>query len=333
LGSFYRSGNYGGGVPEDMNQSKVMLKKHMHLVTDIQNLNVQGLEFDHKTIQVNSNVFIRVFRCSYNKPITLLHHFKNEKPHVGFNFCCSGATSFGLNGQYAPAYADSSQHNNFFMPACDVIQELILTPELELITCFIEAETFIKLIDGKTESLPKKLKHRLYNQGNCYFESYPWQPLIKIILHQIMSNRMTPLAQKLFFESKLLEIVAIVLDMYAPKNSRPLTISKSDIEKIHFARELLLKDIINPPGLFELARFAGTNEFTLKKGFKELFEMPVYKYLHKVRMENAAMLLQTSGASVSEAAAMVGYNSFSSFTQAFSRYHGVNPAQLKNTPF
>lgn len=305
----------------------------MNLVTDIQHLDIKGLEFDHKTIQVNNNVFISVFQCSYTSAITLLHHFKNEKPHVGFNFCCSGATSFGLNGQYSTAYTDSSHHNIFFMPQCEVTQELILNPKLELITCFIEADTFIKLIDGKTEDIPKKLKHRLSNPGNCYFESYPWQPLIKVILHQVVSNRMSPLAQKLFFESKVLEIIAIVFDMYAPQNSKPLTISKSDVDKIHFAREVLLKDIVNPPGLFELARFAGTNEFTLKKGFKELFEMPVYKYLHKVRMENAAMLLQTSGVSVSEAATMVGYNSFSSFTQAFSRYHGVNPAQLKNTPF
>ena len=305
----------------------------MKLLSETESQRLDKLEYHYKKIQVNDAIFIDVTQGKYESNITLLRLFDNPKPHIGFNFCCAGATTFALNGKYSPAHASSAEHNNFFMPPCCVTQELILTPEIQLITCYIDAATFEQLIDKHIEILPKRLQQLLVNPQNCYFASYPWQPLIKVILHQIVSNKMSPLAQKLFFESKVLELLAIVLDMYAPQAVKTITISKTDIDKIHFARSILLQDIAHPPGLFELAKLAGTNEFTLKKGFKELFHLPVYKYLHKERMENAALLLQTAAIPVGEIAASVGYSSFSSFTQAFTKYYSVSPLQFKNAPF
>ncbi len=293
---------------------------------------------EHKTpdlyqnrIQVNDSIFIQVFQGRCTTAAKLIHQFYNERPHVGFNFCCSGATSFSLNGKYSTAYADTSGHNNFYIPVCQVTQELNLTPEIELITCYISADIFIKLIDNNLDNLPKKLNNRLFNQQNCYFESYQWKPTIKVILQQILTNKMNPIAQRLFYESKVLELVAIVFDMYTPYIKEKITISKTDIDKIHFAKTILLQDITNPPSLFQLAKSVGTNEFTLKKGFKEIFDMPVYKYLHKIRMENAALLLQTSDILVSEVALNVGYDSLSSFSQAFTKFYGISPIQLKNS--
>lgn len=305
----------------------------MKLLFETESHGLNKLEYTHKKIQVNDAVFIDVTQGKYESRIALLRHFDNPQPRIGFNFCCTGATSFGLNGPYSTAHAGSAEHNNFFMPRCSVSQELVLTPQIELITCYIDAAAFMQLIDKHIERLPKRLQSLLLNQQNCYFANYPWQPMIKIILHQIVSNKMSPLAQKLFFESKVLELLAIVLDMYAQVPVKTIGISKTDIDKIHFARSILLQDIANPPGLFELAKLAGTNEFTLKKGFKELFHLPVYKYLHKERMQNAALLLQTAEMPVGEVAARIGYSSFSSFTQAFTKYHGVTPLQFKNAPF
>lgn len=305
----------------------------MKLLLETERHELNKLEYLHKRIQVTDAIFIDVTQGKYESNVALLRHFDNLKPHIGFNFCCSGATSFGLNGHYSTAHASSAEHNNFFMPRCSVTQELILTPQIELITCYIDATFFAHLINEHIECLPKRLQQLLADQQNCYFASYPWQPMIKIILQQIVCNTMSSLAQKLFFESKVLELLAIVLDLYAPQLTKAITISDTDIDKIHFARNILLQDIAHPPGLFELAKQVGTNEFTLKKGFKELFDLPVYKYLHKERMENAALLLQTASIPVGEVAASVGYSSFSSFTQAFTKYHGITPLKFKNVPF
>lgn len=305
----------------------------MKILFETESDELKQLEYTHKKIQVNDAVFMDVTRGKYESSITFLRQFDNQTPRIGFNFCSTGSTSFGLNGHYSAARADSTQHNNFFMPQCSVTQELILAPEIELITCYMDANAFVQLIDKQIEGLPKPLQRLLVNQGNCYFVSYPWQPLIKIILHQIISNKMSPLSQKLFFESKVLELLAIILEMYAPKPAVTINISEKDIDKIHFARSILLQDIAHPPGLFELARMTGTNEFTLKKGFKEVFHLPVYKYLHKQRMEQAAMLLQTAAIPVGEVAVSIGYSSFSSFTHAFTKFHGITPLLFKNAPF
>ncbi len=58
-----------------------------------------------------------------------------------------------------------------------------------------------------------------------------------------------------------------------------------DIECLYRAKEILLNDIIRPPSLKELARKSAINEFKLKKGFKELFGITVYRMLQEVRLK------------------------------------------------
>ncbi|MBK9335992.1 MAG: helix-turn-helix transcriptional regulator [Lewinellaceae bacterium] len=82
-----------------------------------------------------------------------------------------------------------------------------------------------------------------------------------------------------------------------------------------------------------LARLAGTNEFALKKGFKQVFGVPVFQFLQKLRMAKAAELLQTSEYQVSAVALAVGYENLSAFTRAFRLAHGVPPSEWRKTPF
>ena len=124
-----------------------------------------------------------------------------------------------------------------------------------------------------------------------------------------------------------------MLDIYERGNSKQFTVSRVDIDKIQFARELLVRDIVNPPGLSKLAREAGTNEFTLKKGFKELFNVPVYKYLQQTRLAKAYELFRSTNLPVNEVAGLVGYESVSSFNKAFIRSYGLRPGDVKRIPF
>jgi len=65
----------------------------------------------------------------------------------------------------------------------------------------------------------------------------------------------------------------------------------------------------------------GTNECTLKRGFRLCFGTTVYGMLTDIRMHKARELLD-SGLSVSAAASRVGYRHAGSFGVAYKRYWG-----------
>ncbi|MBS1537922.1 MAG: helix-turn-helix transcriptional regulator [Bacteroidetes bacterium] len=302
-------------------------------LSNTQTLQNLGLHINHREITVSEHIYLSLFEANYSSSLCVINRFENTKPHIGFNFCIEGSTNFALTGGYPTAHANSKKVNNFLMPTSMVTQELLLNPTLALLTLYIDLPAFIQLVGESLEALPFPFLDAMHTSDRCYFESYQWQAIIKNTLTQIFHSQMSPLAQRIFIESKSLELMAIILDIYAKGNQKQFTISKKDIDKIQFAKELLIRDLANPPSLSKLAREAGTNEFTLKKGFKEIFNVPVFKYLQQMRLAKAYELFQATNLQVSEVALIVGYESISSFNRAFMQFYGIKPTDVKRIPF
>lgn len=83
-------------------------------------------------------------------------------------------------------------------------------------------------------------------------------------------------------------------------------------------------------GLEELARKAGMSRTSLAVRFREMMGVPPLAYLTQWRMYLARRELR-AGASISEAAAAVGYSSESAFSSAFKRVMAVAPGQYRRT--
>jgi len=107
------------------------------------------------------------------------------------------------------------------------------------------------------------------------------------------------------------------------------TIKKQDREKLYHAKEILAENIDMPPSLNELSKLIGLNNYKLKKNFKELFGFPVYKYLQNERLNKAHDLLSSDDITIQEAAWSVGYESLSSFSNAFIKKFGFRPSEIK----
>ncbi len=83
-------------------------------------------------------------------------------------------------------------------------------------------------------------------------------------------------------------------------------------------------------GLEELAKKAGMSRTSLAVRFREMMGIPPLAYLTQWRMYLAQRELR-AGASISEAAAAVGYASESAFSSAFKRAMAVAPGQYRRT--
>jgi AraC-like DNA-binding protein len=101
------------------------------------------------------------------------------------------------------------------------------------------------------------------------------------------------------------------------------------VRSVFSARELINVDVSNHISLKDLAHHSGTNECTLKRGFKSIFKITVYQYLLKERMRQAKYLLESTNLREREIAIMCGYESLGGFITTFRRYFGCRPHQLR----
>jgi AraC family transcriptional regulator len=132
-------------------------------------------------------------------------------------------------------------------------------------------------------------------------------------------------AQILWYQSKALELMAHFL--FAPKDPEFFCMRQKRVarERVERTKELLARDLANPPTLEVLGQEVGCSPFYLSRIFSREVGLTIPQYLRNVRMERAAELLRTGRYNVTEAATEVGYSSLSHFSKAFCETIGCCP--------
>lgn len=167
----------------------------------------------------------------------------------------------------------------------------------------------------------------LASEGN-FGQKYPLSPSAQVIVRQLL-HCPYPLGQ-LYREAKLLELIAVYFSEILLQEDKPAflpELSAEDIKCVRYAKEVLDKNLANPPTIKLLSKDIGLNEYKLKKGFKELFGISVHAYVIEKKLELAKNLLDESKISVSEAAFRAGYGNSSHFAAAFRKHYGTNPGE------
>lgn len=112
------------------------------------------------------------------------------------------------------------------------------------------------------------------------------------------------------------------------ENTAQKSVNNADAEKLMAVRDMILADISNPPLISTLATAVGMSETKLKLLFKQTFGNTIYSYYQKVRMEEAAFLLNQAGFSVSEVGYQLGFSNLSHFSRLFHRHYGITPKKF-----
>lgn len=204
-----------------------------------------------------------------------------------------------------------------------------LKPQYSLsMSIHVELPILEDLIGGSPESNGLALKRFFKTiQSEPYCLLNPTTPAMQVTLRHIIHCPYQGITKRLYLESKALELIALTLDPIFSNCQSHLTgqLSPRDRAKIQQAREMLLKRLVDPPSLQELAQAVGSNEYKLKQGFRELFGTTVFGYLHNYRMECAQLLLMEDKITITEVACAVGYTNLSAFCSAFRKKFGISP--------
>ncbi|WP_316822873.1 AraC family transcriptional regulator [Pedobacter gandavensis] len=155
-------------------------------------------------------------------------------------------------------------------------------------------------------------------------------PEINAILNGIENSTHTGFCERLFLESKVIELLAIKISQLELLQQQPIPrLKQEELDKMQEAREILIQHIDRPFSLRTLAHMVGTNEFNLKKQFKAVYGNTVYGYLNEYKMEQAKAMLLQGDSRVSEVSEKMGYKHATHFTSAFKKYFGYLPNKIK----
>lgn len=81
-----------------------------------------------------------------------------------------------------------------------------------------------------------------------------------------------------------------------------------------------------------LAKMLGVNEYTMQRLFSLLCNISLAEYIRSRRLSNAGFDLQNSNNKIIDIAIKYQYDSATSFSRAFERFHGIKPSTVRDNP-
>ena len=203
--------------------------------------------------------------------------------------------------------------------------------EIKLYSIWVEPQTFndfCQAVSGDTN-----LGFHSFQNISCPYYSFKHDAHEECLLNKLGKalESSNDKLNRLLLESQVLELLSVNIERllcYGNGIERPLPVSAADMERLHYAREILLHRLDCPPSLLELSRLIQMNDFKMKRLFKQCYGKTVYQYIREERMERAFSLIQDGRHNVSQTAVAVGYTNISHFSDAFRAYFGVSPHML-----
>ncbi|MDG1090456.1 MAG: AraC family transcriptional regulator [Flavobacteriaceae bacterium] len=243
---------------------------------------------------------------------------------IQFHFCLKGQGDFLFNaGNYV--FNVKEEHSILlYNPQRDLPIDLKLQPKTWIIGVVISIKKFHSLFSQDADHIhflsPENSTKKYYDNGNI-------NPSMAVVLSQILSSNIHESMKALYLKGKVYEL----LSLYFNKNEDtdieqcPFLIDEDNVRKIRLSKEIILKNMSEPPSLQELSEKIGLSLNKLKEGFKQLYGDTVFGYLLDHKMEEARRMLASTNYNVNEVGLRIGYSTSSHFIAAFKKKYGTTP--------
>jgi AraC family transcriptional activator of pyochelin receptor len=265
---------------------------------------------------------------------TIVERFGSGDPAFRFYFHILASGHWELKSPYRSTaegklIRSDSRSSIIFYPEMEGRMFLPVDRRQFHLSIYVYPSMLSAYLGGVVDQLPKALIDILQGSVETGFahESRLSQMMNLSIQHLLECPYTGPM-KTLYMENKAVELIVHKLAQTLSSEDKPdlqQTIVPLETDRIHRARDILCRDLESPPRLSDLAHAVGTNHSRLNRGFREIYGTTVFGYLRRRRLIEARRLMETEGASVTEAALCVGYGSISSFSKAFFECFGMRP--------
>lgn len=260
----------------------------------------------------------------------VLLHLESDSDSVEMHFTLKGKTTAASGNFHKTVHFDNAQHNIIYAhQMCGSME--FEGPEMQFLEINLSPHFFKRFLPDHSEIF-NTFRNSIEKQRSCLIhpEHHRISFEMSRILNDIINCSRTGIFKKIFLEAKIIELLLLQLEQFF-KNERPKPfLSGKDQDKIYAVRDYLVQNIDQYRSLTDLAHQVGTNEFTLKKGFKEIFGTTVFNFWNTIKMEQAKKMLLHTDLNISEISELTGYKNPRHFSAAFKRQYHVIPSKFKN---
>ena len=267
-------------------------------------------------------------RFQTERPTAAWQHV-NERPVVELSFMLSGTVRQSQAGLLRDQLYEPGYHNLVFNPQGLEQNQLLGTGAFRFVTVQVPVARMVGLLTDYVPELPRVAEQLLRGQPLVQQAAAPGlPPRLRYLLDSLWDSPAPLGLKRLHYEAVALELLAQQAARWLPAPAAQLPLGSPARDKLHYARTLLLGQLSAPPTLAELARQCQLNEFSLKRGFRQLFATSVGQFVQAQRLAAARHLLLGGGRSVTEIAYELGYAHPQHFHRAFKKQFGLTPKQL-----
>jgi len=253
-------------------------------------------------------------------------HFEREVDTnlIQFHFGVKGRAKFIFNqGRYA---LDLREELSLFLynPQKELPVHLEIAPHSWIITVLISIKKFHGFFTEQADHIPFLSPD---NSDKKYYKDEKINPSMAIVLSQLFHFNLHPSIKKLYFKGKIYELLSLYFNRTEDPNAEqcPFLIDEENVIKIRKAKDFVIANMAEPPGLQELADEVGINLKKLKMGFRQIYGDSVYSFLFDYKMDYARKLLDSGSFNVNEVGLRIGYSTSSHFIAAFKKKFGTTP--------
>lgn len=207
--------------------------------------------------------------------------------------------------------------------SCDFV-----SPEFKGIKIMIYLEKFIPALNemlSTNEFKKSTFFQNVFNADRCII-SHGNQSLNHIFkeLYVLPDKH-----KKYLMKIKVVELLLYLVEGNDYKKNENVYFSRESVEKIKYARKIILENYDRFITIKELAQTVGINTTDLEKGFKSLYGTTVFACGKMNKMMKAKELLQDDKLSILDISLAVGYSNGGKFAKAFKNAFGMLPTEYR----
>jgi AraC-like DNA-binding protein len=243
---------------------------------------------------------------------------------IQFHFNVKGKGKFIFNNNSYTLDLNEEKALLLYNPQKELPLHLEIAPKSWIISILISIKKFHTLFSSDSEMIPFLSKDNLEKK---YYTEEGISPSMAIVLNQIFHYNQNSSIKTLYLKGKSYELLSLFFNTNEDPNAEhcPFLSDEENVLKIKKAKEIIIKNMAEPPSLQKLADEVGISLKKLKAGFKEIYGDTVFNYLFDYKMEFARKLLETGSYNVNEVGLKIGYSTSSHFIAAFKKKFGTTP--------